>query len=554
VGDTVLERGILLPHPQNDYEVLEERLLEALELPLRRRARILECGHYLGPANEMGDEESSESEDEYVQTSRLRQRGDRRHWCATCKGEIKFEDLGPGKVFRVKVYASNGLMKAGAWAACWKEMERVDVEVEPIVDTALQRELERLSAFHAEQDERRQRELEEDERARREEDLRAEEEMQLPSVIPSVETPYDDHHQAHSSILSSPPHQAMHASPPSPLHPSSPMLAARSPSPLLQEPNDTSEARRRRDEARLREIYGLSPPPVAHFDHTQDDIPHPEPQSSSLPPDPEPAAPRANIPSSYATPRSPSEEAHERRTQRRTGQAYQSASLPELLLEAVKVLMRDRKNVAIAVLGLFVVLLALRPKDRGLDGGGFRVAVPVRGELGVVGREDGYRFETVVDAGDTVSGTVIEVRTEDPETLFVEAATAKVVLEPERVTVSGAQPGAETAAAEADTESSIVDNGVLSSALPEETITERKIVRVVETVTETVKISVTATESVAAPRETKTEVQREEEAPTAKIAVLSMSDMRVCPLEKMDVCLPHRGLTGPDFESGSEHV
>ncbi len=52
VDDTVLERGILLPHPQNDYEVLEERLLEGLDLPVKRRARILECGHYLGPANE----------------------------------------------------------------------------------------------------------------------------------------------------------------------------------------------------------------------------------------------------------------------------------------------------------------------------------------------------------------------------------------------------------------------------------------------------------------------------------------------------------------------
>ncbi|KAK5632474.1 hypothetical protein RRF57_008188 [Xylaria bambusicola] len=64
VGDTVIERGILLGHPQNDYEVLEERLLEALDLPVRRRARILECGHYLGPSNEATIAEE-ESEDEY---------------------------------------------------------------------------------------------------------------------------------------------------------------------------------------------------------------------------------------------------------------------------------------------------------------------------------------------------------------------------------------------------------------------------------------------------------------------------------------------------------
>ncbi|CRK33147.1 hypothetical protein BN1708_019201, partial [Verticillium longisporum] len=50
LDDTVCDRGVLLPHPQNDFEVLEERLLDALDLPLRRRARILECGHYLGPS------------------------------------------------------------------------------------------------------------------------------------------------------------------------------------------------------------------------------------------------------------------------------------------------------------------------------------------------------------------------------------------------------------------------------------------------------------------------------------------------------------------------
>ncbi|KAI8959557.1 hypothetical protein F5Y11DRAFT_300097 [Daldinia sp. FL1419] len=148
IGDTVIERGILLGHPQNDYEVLEERLLEALELPFRRRARILECGHYLGPANESTLTEDEESEDEWSnQRSRA---GDRRHWCNACKSEIRGDSLGSSKIFRVKVYASNGLMRAGAWEACWKEMERVDVELEPIVGPTLQEELVRLAAAHPE--------------------------------------------------------------------------------------------------------------------------------------------------------------------------------------------------------------------------------------------------------------------------------------------------------------------------------------------------------------------------------------------------------------------
>ncbi|KAK7600399.1 hypothetical protein V3481_001936 [Fusarium oxysporum f. sp. vasinfectum] len=155
MADTTVERGILLPHPQSDYEVLEERLLEALDLPMRRRARILECGHYLGPSNEMTIEDSEEEEseeDEYQQQEEEERRSSRRsqapptHWCKTCKSDINYESLGRAKVFRVKVYASNGLIRGGAWEACWKEMERVDVEIEPLVDAVSQHELVSLEA------------------------------------------------------------------------------------------------------------------------------------------------------------------------------------------------------------------------------------------------------------------------------------------------------------------------------------------------------------------------------------------------------------------------
>lgn len=152
MGDTVVERGVLLPHPQNDFEMLEERVLESLELPLKRRARILECGHYLGPSNVMAVEDSGSESDEQDGDSegegsspRMSKRGET-HWCKTCRHEIRCEAMGPGRVFRVKVYASNGLMKAGAWEACWKEMERVDVEIEPWVEAGVQGELGGLAA------------------------------------------------------------------------------------------------------------------------------------------------------------------------------------------------------------------------------------------------------------------------------------------------------------------------------------------------------------------------------------------------------------------------
>ncbi|KAF4635862.1 hypothetical protein G7Y89_g2222 [Cudoniella acicularis] len=144
LGDTVLERGILLPHPQDSYEVLEERLLEALELPVRPRASILKCGHYMGPL----DIETSSSDEEagdYWQEKQ--EKPMQRKWCDICRREVKIEDCGVEgrKRFTIKIYASNGLMRAGAWAAAWKEMERVDVEIGPFIESHQHDELEELA-------------------------------------------------------------------------------------------------------------------------------------------------------------------------------------------------------------------------------------------------------------------------------------------------------------------------------------------------------------------------------------------------------------------------
>jgi hypothetical protein len=310
MGDTVRERGILLPHPQNDFEVLEERLLEALELPMRRRARILECGHYLGPANETTlTEETDSEEDEYddydKRDSYRRSSVKKSHWCGTCRCDIKYEDLGPGKIFRVKVYASNGLMKAGAWEACWKEMERIDVELEPLVESSVQDELSRLAA---EQDSAM--ELQE-----HREDVMDEE--------PLPEEP-------NASFLE--PQSAQ-----SEAVPSSPPVEARSmPSPPAV---NVDEERRRRDEERLREIYGESPPTRSE-------------------PEPEPAPPSTEY-SHRESPPSPSQEAFERREQRRY-QTPKNESLPDLLMEAFRVAMQDRKNVMIALLSILVLSFAVR--------------------------------------------------------------------------------------------------------------------------------------------------------------------------------------------------
>ncbi|KAI1098967.1 hypothetical protein F4804DRAFT_323316 [Jackrogersella minutella] len=306
IGDTVIERGILLGHPQNDYEVLEERLLEALELPLRRRARILECGHYLGASNESMTEDE-ESEDEWGGSVRSRA-GNRHRWCSTCKDEIRYESLGPGKIFRVKVYASNGLMKAGAWIACWKEMERVDVELEPIVEPALQEELVRLAAVQQERE------------------LAHEEEAEIAKEV--AHQLEEQHKKDQADRMSS----RFSASSPRP-------GSERAESPVF------AEERRQRDDERMREIYGhMSPPLSPRSDPSREPSVHPHQESY--------------MPSPSPRPTSPSGQHYEHKEGRE--HAYKNATLPELVLQSVRVLMQDRKNVVIFALSIFVLVLALR--------------------------------------------------------------------------------------------------------------------------------------------------------------------------------------------------
>ncbi|KAL3959619.1 hypothetical protein ACCO45_004736 [Purpureocillium lilacinum] len=411
-GDTVSDRGILLPHPQNDYEVLEERLLEALELPLRRRARILECGHYLGPANEMTlpEEMDSDCGDEGA---------DKTHWCRTCKSEIRYDSLGQGRVFRVKVYASNGLMRAGAWEACWKEMERVDVELEPIVDAALSDELAELAA--------------EQERAMEMRVAVAVEDDQHQEQQPEYEDTFVEN-QAEELVRD-----------PEPTHPDE------------EEHRHHEERRRTVDEERLREIYGSTPP--AHAEA--------------------PSSRRAKGESAYTTretPPSPSVGAHARREHARQREAYQggAATLPELLLEAVRVAMRDRKNVVIGLLSVLILLLAARAGER---------APP-----------PAATFQTVVTAPDAPLAKVegqMAVESVSGLTLSEEDIVAAA-----SVTASAMTEGESAAAYTTTAEQASQASDPCSLSVGD---ASTSIVRVVETVTETIRETVLETATVASP-------------------------------------------------------
>ena len=262
LGDTVLERGILLPHPQDSYEALEERLLEALELPVRPRARILKCGHYMGPETPISS--SEDERDTYFQ-------GDERKWCDICGRDVKIEGIADGmgeQRFCIKIYASNGLMRAGAWAAAWREMERVDVEIEPFVEGGLAVELEHMAAST----------------------------MHVPEAEHNDGFEDEEEHMQH-------------------MHESSPKQHAE-----FVTPEDDKIRRRMLGEERMREIYGPDTPFTP--------CPPVRPREAEL-----------NFPRSVE----------------------QKDSLLELLIAAFKVAVRDKKNVAIGLLSILVLMLAFRP-------------------------------------------------------------------------------------------------------------------------------------------------------------------------------------------------
>ena len=501
VGDTVFERGILLPHPQNDYEVLEERLLEALELPLRRRARILECGHYLGPANiwtadeidEEGDGDGSEAEysgddDDSSQIYGASEaHSGRRHWCKTCCGEIKYESLGPGKVFRIKVYASNGLMRAGAWVACWKEMERVDIEIEPIVEPALRRELERL---------------------------RANQKLQLEGDLPgsrggSISPCVDPAKHDSSPPPSSPPRPAMMPFPlrASPLEPLS-----SSPIPVLAPPthrsgsSDVKTGGGVSDEGQPRKISTHIVSPT--------DTTRAEPSLSSRHPDSFIAPSSSPSPSERALQRRQSQrtsrqQGQEREYEREESQqdqkagrergarehrSYATASLQELILESLRVTFRDVKNTAIALLSVLVLILALRP--------GSQAKVPVQARIhGGDGATNpsvemlptsalSSSTTTIVAASAPVTAIGIEASVSAPSSPKSDSSTKLV----------GGIPASSSGSTSAETRvaaTSSVMEKMPSSAVALSVSEQRETTRVFETVTETVRVSVTMTESEA---------------------------------------------------------
>lgn len=379
LADTVRERGILLAHPQDSYEVLEERLLDALELPVLPRAQILKCGHYIGPSNL--DDDSSDDEttkDSYF----IPTPGADRKYCEICCKDVKLEDTGEvlgKKKFNVKVFASNGLMRAGAWSMAWREMERVDVEIEPWVETGLRAELELLSIttpLAMIQDD-------EDEFVDEDEDEVVEAgdrslELDLGEQQPSAEEAeirrkFEEEEIAHKlreeeealqrrkleeeeEVI----HRQKLAEEEAELLRQK-MIEEQQQLEAQQRLTQEEEMLRRKmvEEEMMREVCGgnthAHPPSTVAPEYLRETLPTAAPEYLHD---------QRSLDHNQQHPQQHHQQyQHQQQHQRAPRREIDPDSLPELLLAAFKVLMRDKKNIAIGILSALVLLLALRPAN-----------------------------------------------------------------------------------------------------------------------------------------------------------------------------------------------
>ncbi|KAJ5458594.1 hypothetical protein N7475_009982 [Penicillium sp. IBT 31633x] len=138
VGSGVLrDRGVLISHPEDLYDMLEERLLESLELQRPR----LQNGHFVGREDHSS---GSCSEDDFSDFGESETDGEQGDECPDCGNHVRHGDS--NRKWEIRVFAANGLMRAGAWAAAWRDMEKVDVEVGLWLPSEVRRGLERRFA------------------------------------------------------------------------------------------------------------------------------------------------------------------------------------------------------------------------------------------------------------------------------------------------------------------------------------------------------------------------------------------------------------------------
>ncbi|KAL1302213.1 hypothetical protein AAFC00_002641 [Neodothiora populina] len=121
----ILQRGLLIPHPQEDFDLLEKSIIDSLDL------ESSESQHD-------ADHESGCNDDSGYASRNIRRSED---VCTTC-GDAECFSRSIERRWDIKVYASNGMLGSGAWEAAWWQMEKVDVEVRPFINEAIRRRLD----------------------------------------------------------------------------------------------------------------------------------------------------------------------------------------------------------------------------------------------------------------------------------------------------------------------------------------------------------------------------------------------------------------------------
>lgn len=173
LADPVLmTRGLLVAHPREEMDVLEERVLEGLEL---RVPRVLKCGHfYHVDDHDHVDQDEGEGEEGVEGRKKKEKRRDsgveaeaetdaaaaaedennedadeeEEITCTECHAHLPLplspaSSSSPSTRWTIKTYAANGLLAGpGAWSAAWSEMERVDVAITPYLSPAQHRALQ----------------------------------------------------------------------------------------------------------------------------------------------------------------------------------------------------------------------------------------------------------------------------------------------------------------------------------------------------------------------------------------------------------------------------
>ena len=123
----IMQRGILVEHPESDIDLLKKRLINALELGSSKSADV-QCADDDFDDSDVFDSAIGLSDEDDL------------HMGARKRLDSLYTDT--TGTWDIKIFAANGLMRADTWASAWNEMEKVDVEIMPHIPSDIRSQLD----------------------------------------------------------------------------------------------------------------------------------------------------------------------------------------------------------------------------------------------------------------------------------------------------------------------------------------------------------------------------------------------------------------------------